>query len=60
MKRRLFSFLAFASLLLCVATVVLCVRAARGSDVFLRRLFNDQRERVGDVSVFSWRGSVVM
>jgi hypothetical protein len=60
MKRRLLDSLTLVSLLLCVAAVVLFVRATFSSDVFVRRLFNDKGERVGDVSVFSWRGSVVV
>jgi hypothetical protein len=60
MKRRLFNALTLLSLLLCVAAVGMCVRGLGRSDVFLRRLFNGQGERVGDVSVFSWHGSVVV
>jgi len=60
MKRRLLSLLTVLSLLLCVLAAGVWAMGGRARRPLVQRLFDDEGRRTGDVSVSSWRGSLVV
>jgi hypothetical protein len=60
MTRRVLNLLNALSLLLCVAVVALWVRSAWVPGLFLHRTLDEKGRRTGDVSAWTWRGSLVV